>query len=134
MKHLTGNCVSTLTRTQPRSTARIARTFEGVRRGVATGGHYSVPKPFNEPNVNAYSARVNSRSTELFPVSLCDWFARATKTRHGIEGSEINLARSSSSMGRSWQQSISGQITTRFHANAIGAWDRFCPVHQCLRS
>ncbi|KAI4093619.1 MAG: hypothetical protein L6R37_007365 [Teloschistes peruensis] len=50
MKHLTGNCVSTLTRTQPRSTARIARTFEGVRRGVATGGHYSVPKPFNEPN------------------------------------------------------------------------------------
>ncbi|KAG7005047.1 pyrroline-5-carboxylate reductase [Physcia stellaris] len=39
-----------LQKVQNPSAARGWRLSNGARRGIATGGHYAVPKPFNEPN------------------------------------------------------------------------------------
>lgn len=51
MKRITGFCASAVPRNVPvHLSARIPRLINGTRRGVATGGHYGVPKPFNEPN------------------------------------------------------------------------------------
>ncbi|KAL8785058.1 MAG: hypothetical protein Q9195_008790 [Heterodermia aff. obscurata] len=51
MKHLTSMWVSTISRNPlVKSTARIPTLVDRARRGLATGGHYVVPKPFNEPN------------------------------------------------------------------------------------
>ena len=53
MKRITGFCASALPRNAPvQSSVRVPRAVDGTRRGVATGGHYGVPKPFNEPNVS----------------------------------------------------------------------------------
>ncbi|KAL9599052.1 MAG: hypothetical protein Q9219_004086 [cf. Caloplaca sp. 3 TL-2023] len=51
---LRGNlCTSTIPRGfQYLSTASVRRKAGGTRRGIATGGHYVVPKPLNEPNLD----------------------------------------------------------------------------------
>lgn len=53
MKPFAGLCVSAIPRNaQVQSPVRLLRLPHGTRRGIATGGHYVVPKPFNEPNVS----------------------------------------------------------------------------------
>ena len=53
MKRIAGFCESAVPRNVPvHLSARVPRAVDGTRRGVATGGHYGVPKPFNEPNVS----------------------------------------------------------------------------------
>ena len=53
MKRITGFCASPVPRNVPvQLSTRVTRAVDGTRRGVATGGHYGVPKPFNEPNVS----------------------------------------------------------------------------------
>ncbi len=52
MKKFTGFYSSAVPRNvQVQSPISRLRLVDGSRRGMATGGHYSVPKPFNEPNV-----------------------------------------------------------------------------------
>lgn len=51
MKPFTGLCASSIPRSiHGESPIRILKAFHVTRRGIATGGHYVVPKPFNEPN------------------------------------------------------------------------------------
>ena len=53
MKQFIDLCASAIPRNvQVQSPARVLGLINGTRRGIATGGHYVVPKPFNEPNVS----------------------------------------------------------------------------------
>ncbi|CAF9911339.1 MAG: Delta-1-pyrroline-5-carboxylate dehydrogenase, mitochondrial [Heterodermia speciosa] len=55
MKQLTtmwGSAISRSPLVQP--TARVPTLVDRARRGIATGGHYVVPKPFNEPNFHYF--------------------------------------------------------------------------------
>ena len=61
MKQFTGLCASAVPRNvQVQSPARLLRLVDGTRRGIATGGHYAVPKPFNEPNVRINFASITT--------------------------------------------------------------------------
>lgn len=51
MKQVTSLYASAIPRNvQVQPPARVLRFVGGTRRGIANGGHYAVPKPFNEPN------------------------------------------------------------------------------------
>ena len=81
MKHLTGLCASALPRNVHVPTpARLPRLVHGTRRGIANGGHYVVPKPFNEPNVSKHQSWDYNRSLKMRPVRLCEGVAGATET------------------------------------------------------
>lgn len=53
MPNFTTRCIpNILSRVQSPTTAQSLRLSRGANRRLATGGHYVIPKPFNEPNVS----------------------------------------------------------------------------------
>ncbi|KAL8819156.1 MAG: hypothetical protein Q9223_002359 [Gallowayella weberi] len=53
MQNFTARCASKiLKRVQRRAANCNAKVLHDTRRGVANSGHYAVPKPFNEPNLD----------------------------------------------------------------------------------